>query len=226
VPTVTTPATAVGSSEPVKPRLRGVSHQYAFFVSVGCGVGLILAASGGRARIAATIYAVAVSALLGTSALYHRLTWRPQARRWMRRLDHSMIFVLIAGTYTPVALLALRGSLANTILIVLWVGALGGVVFKLAWIDAPKWLFAAVYVLLGLVTAAVFGELPATIGWLGVAGLATGGLLYLVGAVVYTSGRPNPFPKVFGYHEIFHALVIAAASLHYAVIAFAVVPRG
>jgi hemolysin III len=226
VSSVTTQAATAGSSEPVKPRLRGVSHQYAFFVSVGCGVGLILAASGGRARIAATIYAVAVSALLGTSALYHRLTWRPKARRWMRRLDHSMIFVLIAGTYTPVALLALRGSLANTILIVLWVGALGGVVFKLAWIDAPKWLFAAVYVLLGLVTAAVFGELPATIGWLGVAGLATGGLLYLLGAVVYTSGRPNPFPKVFGYHEIFHALVLAAASLHYAVIAFAVVPRG
>ena len=210
----------------MKPRLRGVSHQYAFFVSVGCGVGLILAASGGRARIAATIYAVAVSALLGTSALYHRLTWRPTARRWMKRLDHSMIFVLIAGTYTPVALLALRGPLAKTILIVLWAGALGGVVFKLAWIDAPKWLFAAVYAALGLVTAAVFGELPAAIGWLGVAGLAGGGLLYLVGAVVYASGRPNPFPKVFGYHEIFHALVIAAATLHYAVIAFAVLPRG
>jgi hemolysin III len=226
VSAVTTGAPPAGSPEPVKPRLRGVSHQYAFFVSVGCGAGLILAASGGRARIAATIYAVAVSALLGTSALYHRLTWRPKARRWMRRLDHSMIFVLIAGTYTPVALLALKGSLANTILIVLWVGALGGVVFKLAWIDAPKWLFAAVYVLLGLVTAAVFGELPATIGWLGVVGLAGGGLLYVIGAVVYTSGRPNPFPKVFGYHEIFHALVIAAASLHYAVIAFAVVPRG
>ncbi len=210
----------------MKPRLRGVSHQYAFFVSVGCGVGLILAASGGRARIAATIYAVAVSALLGTSALYHRLTWRPTARRWMKRLDHSMIFVLIAGTYTPVALLALRGPLAKTILVVLWAGALGGVVFKLAWIDAPKWLFAAVYAALGLVTAAVFGELPAAIGWLGVAGLAGGGLLYLVGAVVYASGRPNPFPKVFGYHEIFHALVIAAATLHYAVIAFAVLPRG
>ena len=94
-----------------------------------------------------------------------------------------MIFVLIAGTYTPVALLALKGSLANTILIVLWAGALGGVIFKLAWIDAPKWLFAAVYVVLGLVSAAVFGELPAAIGWLGVAGLATGGLLYVVGAV-------------------------------------------
>jgi hemolysin III len=211
---------------PVKPRLRGVSHQYAFFVSLGCGVALILAASGGRARVAASIYAAAVSGLLGTSALYHRVTWRPQARRWMKRLDHTMIFVLIAGTYTPVALLALRGSLATTILIVVWAGALGGVIFKLAWIDAPKWLFAAVYVALGLVSAAILGELPAAIGWLGAAGLSLGGLLYVIGAVVYASGRPNPWPKVFGYHEIFHALVIAAAALHYAVIAFAVLPRG
>ncbi len=216
----------LGLSAPPKPRLRGVSHEYAFFVSIVCGVALILAASDGRARIAAIIYAGAVSALLGTSALYHRVTWRPAARRWMKRLDHSMIFVLIAGTYTPVALLALRGTLANTILIVVWLGALGGIVFKLAWIDAPKWLFATVYVALGLVTAAVMGELPATIGWLGAAGLALGGLLYIVGAVVYASERPNPFPKVFGYHEVFHALVIAAAGLHYAVIAFAVLPRG
>ena len=125
-------------SGPVKPLLRGVSHEYAFFVSLGCGIALILAASDGRARLAATIYAVAVSGLLGTSALYHRVTWRPKARRWMKRLDHSMIFVLIAGTYTPVALLALKGSLASTTLIVLWAGALGGVVFKLLWIDAPK----------------------------------------------------------------------------------------
>jgi hemolysin III len=211
---------------PVKPRLRGVSHQYAFFVSLGCGVGLILAASGGRARLAASIYAGAVSALFGTSALYHRVTWRPRARRWMRRLDHSMIFVLIAGTYTPVALLALHGPLASAILIVLWVGALGGVVFKLLWIDAPKWLFAAVYVAFGFVSAAVMGELPSAIGWLGVAGLALGGLLYTAGAIVYASGRPDPAPTVFGYHEIFHALVIAAAALHYAVIAFAVLPRG
>jgi hemolysin III len=211
---------------PVKPRLRGVLHTYAFFVSLPCGVGLILAASGGRARLAAVIYALAVSALLGTSALYHRVTWRPRARRWMRRLDHSMIFVLIAGTYTPVALLALKGTLASAILIVLWAGALGGILFKLLWIDAPKWLLAAVYIVLGFVTAAVFGELPAAIGWLGVAGLATGGLLYTAGAIVYASGRPNPAPSVFGYHEVFHLLVVAAAALHYAVIAFAVLPRG
>src|SRR5207302_7512626 len=202
---------------PIKPRLRGVLHQYAFFVSLPCGATLIAAASSGRARLAATIYALAVSALLGTSALYHRITWRPAASRWMRRLDHSMIFVLIAGTYTPVALLALKGALASTILIVLWAGALGGVVFKLLWIDAPKWLLALIYVLLGMVCAAVMGQLPAAIGWLGVAGLGVGGALYIAGAVIYASERPNPFPRVFGYHEVFHALVVAAASLHYAV---------
>jgi hemolysin III len=210
----------------LKPRMRGVLHEYAFFVSLACGAALILAAGGGRARLAAAIYAAAVSALLGTSALYHRVTWRPAARRWMRRLDHSMIFVLIAGTYTPVALLALKGALASTILIVLWLGAIGGMIFKLLWIDAPKWVFAIVYVALGLVTAAVFGELPAAIGWLGAIGLALGGVLYVLGAIVYASGRPNPWPRVFGYHEVFHTLVLAAASLHYAVIAFAVLPRG
>ncbi|HLH13533.1 MAG TPA: hemolysin III family protein, partial [Solirubrobacteraceae bacterium] len=126
---------------------------------------------------------------------------------------------------TPVALLALKGALASTVLIVLWLGALGGMLFKLLWIDAPKWVFAAVYVALGLVTAAIAGQLPAAIGWLGAAGLAAGGLLYLVGAIVYASGRPNPWPKVFGYHEVFHSLVLAAAAMHYAVIAFAVLPR-
>ncbi len=110
-------------------------------------------------------------------------------------------------------------------MIVLWAGALGGVIFKLAWIDAPKWLFAIVYVALGLVTAAVFGELPAAIGWLGATGWR-GWALYVMGAVIYASEKPNPWPKVFGYHEIFHALVLAAASLHYAVIAFAVLPHG
>jgi len=209
-----------------KPRLRGVLHEYAFFVSVACGAGLIAAASDARARAAAAIYAGAVSALLGTSALYHRVTWRPRARRWMRRLDHSMIFVMIAGTYTPVALLALKGTLSQAILIALWGGAAAGVVFKLLWIDAPKWVFAAVYVALGMVGAAVVGELPSAIGWLGASGLIAGGAIYVAGAVVYASGRPNPWPKVFGYHEIFHALVIVAAGLQYAVIAFAVLPRG
>jgi hemolysin III len=217
--------TSLPITAPVKPRLRGVSHQYAFFVSLAAGIALIWAASDGRARTAAAIYAIAVSGLLGTSALYHRVTWRPRARRWMRRLDHSMIFVLIAGTYTPVALLALTGALSRIVLIIVWAGALGGVIFKLAWIDAPKWLFAVVYLALGWVSVTIFGELPGAIGWLGVSGLALGGLLYTAGAIIYASGKPNPVPGVFGYHEVFHALVIAAAALHYAVIAFAVLPR-
>lgn len=211
---------------PVKPRLRGVFHQYAFFVSLACGAGLVAAASAGRTRLVAAVYAMAVSALLGTSALYHRVTWRPNVRRWMRRLDHSMIFVLIAGTYTPVAVVALSGPLAKAVLVAVWAGAGAGIVFKLFWIDAPKWLFAAVYVALGWVSVTVLGELPHAIGWLGVAGIAAGGLLYTAGAVIYASERPNPWPKVFGYHEIFHVLVVAAAALHYAVIAFAVLPRG
>ncbi|HXB64780.1 MAG TPA: hemolysin III family protein [Solirubrobacteraceae bacterium] len=209
-----------------KPRLRGVSHQYAFFAFLVCGVALIFTASGTKATLAAAIYASAVCALFGTSAVYHRVTWRPRARRWMRRLDHTMIFVLIAGTYTPVALIALSGTVSRVVLWLVWGGAAAGVLLKLLWIDAPRWLTALVYVALGWVSVIVFGQLPATIGWLGVAGLALGGLLYSAGAVVYARGRPNPVPGVFGYHEVFHALVIAAAALHYSVIAFAVLPRG
>jgi hemolysin III len=209
----------------LKPRLRGVSHRYAFFAFLGCGLALTLAAHPGEARMAAAIYAGAVCALFGTSALYHGVTWRPRARRWMRRLDHTMIFVLIAGTYTPVALIALSGTLSRVVLWVVWGGAAAGVILKLIWIDAPKWLFAAVYLALGWVSATILGELPGAVGWLGVAGLALGGALYTAGAVIYATEWPNPAPKVFGYHEVFHALVIAAAALHYAVIAFIVLPR-
>ena len=209
----------------LRPRLRGVSHQYAFFVSLACGAVLVALATPGRATVAAAIYAFAVSGLLGTSALYHRVTWTPRARRWMRRADHSMIFVLIAATYTPIAVLALHGALATIVLWVVWGGALAGVAFKLAWIDAPKWLTAVVYVALGWVALTTVGQLPGAIGWVGVAGIGLGGLFYTVGAAVYARRRPDPWPGVFGYHEIFHALVIAAAALHYAVIAFAVMPK-
>ncbi len=166
-----------------------------------------------------------MAALFGTSALYHRVTWpTPHARRLMRRLDHSMIFLLIAGTYTPFALLVLDGTLATVILVVVWAGALGGIVLKLVWIDAPKPLVAVLYVLLGWVAVAAFPDLLDGLGVTSAAMVAGGGLLYTAGAVVYALGRPNPAPSVFGYHEIFHALVIAAAALQYAVIAFFVLP--
>jgi len=215
------------SLQPLKPKLRGVLHQYAFFISLSCGIALIVLAPDTKARLAASIYAFSVSGLLGTSALYHRVNWKPKARRWMKRLDHSMIFVLIAGTYTPLALLALHGALAKTVLVMLWAGVVLGVIFKFACPDSPKWLpasvspkrlTAAIYVIFGLLTAITFGELPSAVGWLGISGLAVGGLLYIIGAFVYARERPNPVPKVFGYHEVFHTLVVVAAALQYAVI--------
>jgi hemolysin III len=210
---------------PGKPRLRGVWHQWAFFVSVAIGAALVIAAPSGQPRLAAAIYALSVAALFGTSALYHRITWASQAaRRWMRRLDHSMIFFLIAGTYTPFALLVLDGDLATVILIVVWAGALAGVLMKLVWIDAPKALVAVTYVMLGWVAVAAFPTMIERLGVTASALVAVGGVLYTLGALVYAFQRPNPAPSVFGYHEVFHALVILAAALQYAVIAFYVIP--
>jgi hemolysin III len=208
-----------------KPRLRGVSHQWAFYVSLALGAALVAAAEAGQPRLAAAVYAVSVAALFGTSALYHRITWASQAaRRWMKRLDHSMIFFLIAGTYTPFALLVLDGTLATVILLVVWTGALAGIVMKLVWIDAPKALVAILYLALGWVAVAAFPTMLDELGITGTVLVAVGGLLYTVGALVYAFQRPNPAPTVFGYHEVFHALVILAAALQYAVIAFYVIP--
>jgi hemolysin III len=212
-------------SPDTRPRLRGVSHQWAFFFSLVAGSTMVIAAPRGEPTVAAAIYAASVAALFGTSALYHRVTWpSPSARRWMRRLDHSMIFLLIAGTYTPFALLVLEGTLATVILVVVWTGALLGIVLKLVWIDAPKALVAALYVMLGWVAVAAVPDLLDGLGVTSTALVAAGGVLYTVGAVVYALGRPDPVPAVFGYHEVFHALVIAAAALQYAVIAFFVLP--
>ena len=216
------------STAPVsgKPRLRGVSHQWGFVVSLACGAALIALAPAGRAVVAAAIYAVAVSALLGTSTLYHRVDWRPAARRWMRRLDRSMIYVLIAASYTPFALLALHGTLATVVLLVVWTGACGGVVLQLLWPDHPKWVAVVVSVTLGWVVVITLTQLPGAIGWGAIGALAVSGALYTTGAVVYARERPNPRPGVFGYHEVFHALVLAAAAIHYAVVAFVVLPLG
>jgi len=171
------------------------------------------------------IYAVSLSALFGTSALYHRVNWqRPNARRWMRRLDHSMIFLLIAGTYTPFALLALHGAWADAVLAVVWAGALAGTIVEMIWIDAPKWVTAIVYLSLGWVAIVAFPELWEGLGPGGSLLVAAGGLLYTAGAVVYATQRPNPNPAVFGYHEVFHLFVIAAAALQFAAVAFYALP--
>jgi hemolysin III len=209
----------------VKPKLRGVSHEWAFFLSLGLGTALIIAAKTPKATLAVAIYAVSLSALLGTSALYHRVNWkRPNVRRWMRRLDHSMIFFLIAGTYTPFALLVLNGWISDAILVVVWLGAIAGAIVEMVWIDHPKWVAALIYLSLGWVAVVAFPGLWSQMGVTGTMLVAIGGLLYTAGAVVYATQRPNPSPRVFGYHEVFHALVIAAAAAQFAAVAFFALP--
>jgi hemolysin III len=209
----------------VKPRLRGVSHEYAFFVSLVLGVALILIAKGTEARLAVGIYAVSLSALFGVSALYHVHDWkRPEARRWMRRLDHTMIFFLIAGTVTPFALLVLEPPLSTTLLIAVWAGALAGTAVELLWVDHPKWVAAIVYIAVGMIGAIGF---PAIVTEAGIGAgvlIAGGGALYATGAIIYAAQRPDPRPAVFGYHEIFHVLVIAAAAAHFAAVALFALP--
>ena len=213
--------------ELVKPRLRGVSHQWAFFVALVAGIVLVIAAPSGRATLAATIYAISMSAMFGASALYHRVDWKSlSARRWMRRLDHSMIYLLIAGTYTPFALLVLDGGLAQAVLIAIWGGAALGIGLKLLWPDTPKWLTAAVYLTLGWVAIIAFPQLASELGPVGMGLVAAGGILYTAGAVVYALRRPDPYPAVFGYHEIFHVLVIAAAVLQFVAVAAYALPAG
>jgi hemolysin III len=209
-----------------KPRMRGVLHQYAFFVSLGTGTLLLLLAATTRASVAAAIYAASVSALFGTSALYHRVTWTPPARRRMRRLDHAMIFLLIAGTYTPVGLLVLHGTLATVVLAVVWGGALAGIVLELAWTGAPRWLGGTVYLALGWVAVAAMPQLFARLGMAGGLLIVVGGLIYSVGAAVYALRRPDPVPAVFGYHEVFHLLVIAGVAAHFLAISLFALPTG
>jgi hemolysin III len=208
-----------------KPRLRGVLHQWAFFVAIAAGAAIFVAAPAGRAKLAIAIYVLSVIGLFGVSAVYHRVNWASAAaRRWMRRLDHSMIFFLIAGTYTPFALLVLEGTLATAILIAVWGGAAVGVALNLAWVDAPKWVTAIVYVTLGWVAIVAFPDMFSELGFFAVALVGAGGVLYTSGAVVYALRRPDPAPAVFGYHEVFHLLVIVAAALQFAAIAFYVLP--
>jgi len=207
-----------------RPRLRGVFHQYAFFVALVAGLVLVILADSFRERLAMWVYAVALAAMFGVSALYHRVTWRsPRVRRWMRRLDHSTILLLIAGTYTPFAVLTFDGALANAILVVVWSGAGAGLLLNLLWVDAPTWVTAAVFMALGWVGVVTVPELV-DVGIAPAVLVFVGGGLYSLGALAYALKRPNPHPAVFGYHEIFHLLVIAAAAIHFIAIAAFVLP--
>jgi hemolysin III len=209
---------------PVKPRLRGVLHLIAFGVSLVTGPALVAAAPRGGPTLAVAIYATSMSALFGVSALLHRRTWTPEARRIMRRLDHSMIFFLIAGTYTAIAPLALGGTVAAVILAIVWIGGAIGVVIELFWLEAPKWAIALPYVVVGWTAVGAIPQLGSAVGGAGLGLLVGGGLAYTAGAAIYALRWPNPWPSLFGYHEVFHGLTIVAGAAHYVLIARYVLP--
>ena len=230
--TVTDPTSRRGPSAvelgiiPAKPRWRGRLHRAAFLTALGLAPGLVAAAGSVTARVAVGVYALCLMGLFGISALFHCVDWGPSAHARMRRLDHSMIFVFIAGTYTPIAVLTVESPARELMIVAVWVAAVLGVAVQVLWIDAPRRLTAGLYVAVGWIAVAA---LPAMIRGLGPVGFAlvlAGGLTYTAGAVVYARKRPDPVPDVFGFHEVFHALVILAACFHLAVVVFFALPRG
>jgi hemolysin III len=209
----------------LKPRLRGWLHAYAAAISIASGVVLVAVAAalrGGPAGATTGIYAATVTLLFGTSALYHRVNWGPRAHSLMKRLDHSMIFIFIAGTYTPIAALTLPRSSAGAVLTVVWTGAIFGVLLKSVWPSAPSWLSVPCYIALGWVAVFVMPQLLHNAGVAALVLIAIGGVIYTIGGVVYGLKRPNPLPDVFGFHEVFHLCTLVAAVCHYVAIWLAV----
>lgn len=201
-----------------KPRMRGVLHQFAAAVALGAGLVLVSMAPSARAATGAALFAVSLVTLFTVSATYHRVNWSVGARAWMRRMDHASIFILIAGTYTPVALMGLPEASGNSLLRAIWAGALLGVLQSLFWVNAPKVLTAALAVGVGWTLVPYMGEAYRSLGATQLALILSGGVAYTVGAVAYALKRPNPLPGVFGYHEVFHALTIVGAVLHFIVV--------
>ena len=212
----------------VKPRMRGWLHFWSLTVSIAASATLIAVSAalvGGTAALATTVYSVTVLGLFGVSALYHRRTWRTaRSRAVMRRLDHSMIFLFIAGTYTPVAVLARAPSTARWVLTVVWAGALAGVVLKTVWPHAPAWIGVPVYMALGWVAVFVLPDLLHNAGVAALVLIIAGGLLYTVGGVMYAIRKPDPWPHTFGFHEFFHAATVLAAICHHVAIWLALFP--
>ena len=199
-----------------RPRLRGVIHQYFFFVAVAAGALLVRSAPPGRPTLEASVYALSLASLLGVSALYHRVYWPPRRRAWLRRLDHGSIFLLIAGTFTPLSLVL--GARQPVALVLIWCAAAVGVAKALLWPFAPKWVNSSLCVAMGWGGVFLIPSLLAVAGPGALAVMVAGGLLYTAGAVFYAVRKPNLVPGVFGYHELFHAFVVAAAACHFAAV--------
>ncbi|QIS15512.1 hemolysin III family protein [Nocardia arthritidis] len=211
----------------VKPRMRGWIHTWAVGIAAIAVIVLIATAStiSKTAGWSTLLYGLTVCALFGISAVYHRVTWRTVAARVrMKRADHSMIFVFIAGSYTPFALLGLPGRTGQTLLAVVWAGALAGVALKLLWPSAPRWVGVPLYLLLGWAIVPVAGQLLHNVGVVPLVLLVVGGLMYSVGAILYATKWPNPWPAVFGHHEFFHAATVVAALCHYGAVWWIVLP--
>ncbi len=207
-----------------QPLLRGVSHQVAFFLSLGVGVLLVAGAQSSRATVAATVFAVTVAGMFGASALYHRVDWSPRTRPWIRRVDHAGIYLVIGGSYTPYTLMVLSGVTQTIVLTLVWTGVAVAIAIRFAWVSAPRWLAAGIALALGWVSLIALPQLVDRVDPVGLVLLGVGGLLYTAGGIVYGLRWPDPAPTVFGFHEVFHALVIAAVACQYASIAFFVIP--
>ena len=205
-----------------KPSMRGMLHLIAFPLSIVSGLVVVVLAQGTAATIGAAVYAVSGVVLFGVSALYHRGHWDDETRAFLRRLDHSNIFLLIAGTYTPIAVTLLDGTARTLELTIIWIGAIAGIVFRVVWLSAPRWLYTPFYVALGWVAVAFMPEIARNGGGTVTVLLILGGLAYSIGGVVYGLKRPDPIPAVFGFHEIFHSCTLIGFAAHYAAVVIAV----
>jgi hemolysin III len=213
--TPSTPPTA-------KPKLRGWLHAVMFPLALAAGIVLVALAGTTEARVASAIFAISAALLFGTSAMFHRGNWSPRVHRFLRRMDHSNIFLIIAGTYTPFAVLLLPSSEGRTLLWIVWVGALAGVAFRVFWVSAPRWLYTPIYVALGWVAVFYLPDFVRRGGAAVVALILVGGVFYSVGALIYGLKRPDPSPRWFGFHEVFHSLTVAAFIVHYIAVSITV----
>jgi hemolysin III len=204
-----------GLARAVKPKLRGWLHAGTFPVALAAGIVLVVLADGTRETVATGIYAASAALLFGISALYHRGSWSPGTEMLLKRLDHSNIFLIIAGTYTPFSVILLRNHGGTVLLWIVWAAALGGIAFRVLWVGAPRWLYTPVYLGLGWVAVFYLGDILDAGGPAIVALLAVGGVLYSIGGVVYALKKPNPSARWFGFHEVFHALTLGAWAVHY-----------
>jgi hemolysin III len=210
----------------VKPRMRGLSHYYAFFISLATGALLIATAPRGLATWTALVYALSVSAMLGASSLLHRGSWNPEQARVVTKLDHTCIYLLIAGTYTPISLIAMSGVIRVLVFSAVWLGAIAGIALEWVWYRPPRGWVTTNYIVVGWVALIALPQLWTSLGVAGFFLVLLGGISYTVGAVIHAAQRPDPWPEVFGYHELFHVFVLVALVLHFAAIAFVVLPKG